>query len=69
MANRRSEVSALQLKWWASKEKQQQREQAGPRTSVKRAWVWTEASGHKGPDKLSKKGQREEEWAACGILG
>ena len=38
MANKKLEVSALQLKWRESKEKQQQREQAGPCAAVKRSW-------------------------------
>ena len=62
VANKRSEVSALQFKWWESKEKLQQKEQAAPRTSVKRAWAWTEAAQHKGPDnKMSRKSHRDEE--------
>ena len=36
VANKRSEISTLQLKWRESKEKQQQGQQAGPRTSTKK---------------------------------
>ena len=41
VANKKSEVTALQLKWWESKERQQQREQGAQRTPVKRSWEWT----------------------------
>ena len=59
--NKKTEVSALQLKWLESKERQQ-KEQGEQRSSVKRLWAWTSTSEHRGPDnKLSKKGLREEE--------
>ena len=62
VANKSSEVSALQVKWLESKKKQQRREQDGPLPSLKRSWTWTDSAERRGPDsKVLKRGLRDEE--------